>query len=289
MFDTPNSVASMSSDDQRQSAKSGGSRMTLPESEEDEQRKQKRAQRFMNDMPMGAEVLGRGSGASSAQRPRYVPPHVAAHCQRTPNSAHKRNLNRMIEKCTLKKRRRIIGTCQKVDKPYFRLTTVSLQQRSVGDFRPLFVNALGSRSDACASVSCPRSGAGSCAGTLRYKRRLQVCKRSIEVYSSRFNRMFGCFFRHMRLAIANFQTQDIRNGFSVSAYEEHVLLAIKHKDREEFNQSQQQLKVLYDNVNAPRRLIFTAYRLLYYVYVESESGKLQNKFMICSTFIAFFI
>lgn len=68
------------------------------------------------------------------------------------------------------------------------------------------------------------------------------------------------------------QTQDIRNGFSVAAYEEHVLLAIKHKDREEFNQSQQQLKALYDRVKAPKRLVFTAYRLLYYVYVEAESG-----------------
>ena len=95
-------------------------------------------------------------------------------------------------------------------------------------------------------------------------------------------------FLCMQFEIWRFQTQEIRNEFSVSAYEEHVLLAIKHKDREEFNQSQQQLKALYDKVRAPRRLIFTAYRLLYYVYVESESGRLQTKFANCSTFYCFF-
>jgi len=76
-------------------------------------------------------------------------------------------------------------------------------------------------------------------------------------------------------------TQDIRNGFAISAYEEHVRLAIKHKDREEFNQSQQQLKVLYERFrDSPNRLEFTAYRLLYYIYVEGESDatELLQKF-----------
>ncbi|KAI6197033.1 PCI domain-containing protein [Aphelenchoides besseyi] len=74
-------------------------------------------------------------------------------------------------------------------------------------------------------------------------------------------------------------TQDIRNEFAISVYEEHVLLAIQHKDREEFNQSQQQLKVLYQKLtSSPNRLQFTAYRLLYYVYVESESDATELLF-----------
>lgn len=50
---------------------------------------------------------------------------------------------------------------------------------------------------------------------------------------------------------------------------------MENKDREEFNQCQNQLKQLYEEVpDCPNRWEFTSYRMLYYIYMENFLGML---------------
>ncbi|KAI6228209.1 PCI domain-containing protein [Aphelenchoides besseyi] len=143
---------------------------------------------------------------------------------------------------SVKRRRGIVGTCGDIEKPYFRLTT----EAKASNVRPF-----------------------------------NVLVKSLDRVRERYRETGDYTYANDQLKSIrqDLITQDIRNEFAISVYEEHVLLAIQHKDREEFNQSQQQLKVLYQKLtSSPNRLQFTAYRLLYYVYVESESDATELLF-----------
>ncbi|CAD5219671.1 unnamed protein product [Bursaphelenchus xylophilus] len=197
------------------------------ESTSDEKRKAARAQRFASASAQSANIRTR-----SENQPVLGPQGFTV--QRKQNG--RINLNSLVEKCSLKRRRRIIGTCTAIEKPYFRLTT----EADPSQVRPYHI--------------------------LR-----RALEHVLRVYREK-NDDYHYANDQLKSIRQDILTQDIRNEFAIQVYEEHALLAIKHKDREELNQAQNQLKVLYETLSsAPNRWRFTSYRLLYYAYVESES------------------
>ncbi|KAI6187688.1 SAC3-GANP domain-containing protein [Aphelenchoides besseyi] len=204
--------------------------------EGNEQRRRLRAMRF-------SEQTGSSSTSNSraeVQRQFGAKPIISA--PMFSGAGARGNFKSIIAKCSLKRRRRIVGTCEQIEKPYFRLT-------------------------AEADPSQVRPG--------------HILVKSLERVRQRYQETgdYTSANDQLKSIRQDLITQDIRTDFAVSAYECHVLLAIKHKDREEFNQSQQQLKVLYQNLTkSPNRLTFTAYRLLYYVYIEGESDATELLF-----------
>jgi len=72
--------------------------------------------------------------------------------------------------------------------------------------------------------------------------------------------------------------QMIQNEFTIQVYETHARIAIKNKDRDEFNQCQSQLKSLYELVQAngnqemyENSAEFIGYRLLYNMLTKSHT------------------
>lgn len=59
-------------------------------------------------------------------------------------------------------------------------------------------------------------------------------------------------------------------------YEVHAKIAAEEDDLNSFNQSQSQLKSLYDDINGENSIEFTAYRVLYMI----ATGKLLSEFKI---------
>ncbi|KAI6214645.1 SAC3-GANP domain-containing protein [Aphelenchoides besseyi] len=204
--------------------------------EGNEQRKRLRAMRF-------SEQTGSSSMSNSraeVQRQFGAKPTISA--PMFSGAGSRGNFKSIIAKCSLKRRRRIVGTCEQIEKPYFRLTA----EADPSQVRPC-----------------------------------HILVKSLERVRQRYQETgdYTSANDQLKSIRQDLITQDIRTAFAISAYECHVLLAIKHKDREEFNQSQQQLKVLYQNLTkSPNRLTFTAYRLLYYVYIEGESDATELLF-----------
>ncbi|CAD6187888.1 unnamed protein product [Caenorhabditis auriculariae] len=65
--------------------------------------------------------------------------------------------------------------------------------------------------------------------------------------------------------------QRIRSMFAVTVYEINARVSLENKDREEFNQCQSQLKLLYSEIeNCPNQAEFVSYRLLYYIAMENS-------------------
>lgn len=77
--------------------------------------------------------------------------------------------------------------------------------------------------------------------------------------------------------------QNIKNDFSILAYEFHSKIAIENCDWGEFNQCQSQLKLLYDknDLEKPNYMEFLAYRVLYYIFTENgnEVHELEAKLL----------
>jgi SAC3 family protein LENG8/THP3 len=129
----------------------------------------------------------------------------------------------------------VIGSCQKLEKNYFRLTSPPKPE----EVRPQEV----------------------------LERTFALLKKK---WSAETNYVYICDqFKSMRQDLL---VQHIKNKFTVSVYELHARIALEKKDLGEYNQCQTQLRALYALGIEGDRVEFMAYRILYFVHTCNRIG-----------------
>ncbi|VDN05208.1 unnamed protein product [Thelazia callipaeda] len=127
----------------------------------------------------------------------------------------------------------VVGTCMEVEKSYFRLTSAP---------------------DPCTV------------------RPLKVLEKALKLVQEKYtvNHDYTYANDQLRSIRQDLMIQCVRTDFTVKVYETNARIALEQGDREEFNQCQSQLKLLYKEIpDSPNRLEFTSYRLLYYISVTN--------------------
>ncbi|KAJ1364550.1 SAC3/GANP/Nin1/mts3/eIF-3 p25 [Parelaphostrongylus tenuis] len=125
--------------------------------------------------------------------------------------------------------RLVRGTCQNIEKSFFRLTTAP----DPSQVRPP-----------------------------------EVLEKSLENVKDKYRSgaPYRYLSDQLRSIRQDLTVQRVRNRFTVLVYEINARIALENKDREEFNKCQSQLKLLYHEIpNCPNEPEFIAYRLLYYI------------------------
>jgi hypothetical protein len=111
-------------------------------------------------------------------------------------------------------------------------------------------------------------------------RPLSVLRRSLEYILSKYGRTnnYRYVCDQLKAIRQDLTVQMIRNKFTIQVYESHARIAIENKDRDEFNQCQNQLKTLYkvvsnkESSNLPmssNNAEFIGYRLVYNILTKS--------------------
>lgn len=129
----------------------------------------------------------------------------------------------------------IIGTCQKLEKTYYRLTEAPKAET----VRPL-----------------------------------PILKKALEMLKGKWkedkNYRYICDqFKSMRQDLT---VQHIKNDFTVQVYEAHARTALEKGDVGEYNQCQTQLRTLHKQGLGGSPGEFTAYRILYFIYTCNRTG-----------------
>ncbi|KAH8927050.1 hypothetical protein BT69DRAFT_880670 [Atractiella rhizophila] len=130
----------------------------------------------------------------------------------------------------------IVGTCQKLDKPYLRLTGIP----NPSTIRPLDV--------------------------LR-----KALDWILEKWRSEENYGFAC--EQLKSVRQDLMVQRIREPFTVRVYENHARIALEKKDLGEYNQCQSQLKFLYriGITKGAHPMEFKAYKILYLLLTRNKT------------------
>jgi len=137
---------------------------------------------------------------------------------------------------------RIVGTCRRLEKDYFRLTSAP----DPSTVRPEEI----------------------------LRKTIELLKSKwAEEGSSAVDYVYMC--NQLKSMRQDLTVQHIQNDLTVAVYEFHAHCALESEDLNEYNQCQTQLKQLYEKGLAPLTSVyeFTAYRILYYVCVQGSTKR----------------
>ncbi|CAE7665009.1 leng8, partial [Symbiodinium microadriaticum] len=137
----------------------------------------------------------------------------------------------------------VVGTCQKVEKDYLRLTSAP----DPSTVRPL-----------------------------------EVLRRSLELAKNKWAtnkdapECYVYMCSQLKSLRQDLMVQHIRTEFTVDVYEFHARVALESSDLNEYNQCQTQLKQMYTSGLPGSEMEFTAYRILYYLYLQGNKKYQQG-------------
>ncbi|KAK6746044.1 hypothetical protein RB195_012265 [Necator americanus] len=130
--------------------------------------------------------------------------------------------------------RLVKGTCQSVEKSFFRLTSAP----DPSQVRPP-----------------------------------EILEKSLENVKNKYREgaAYQYLSDQLRSIRQDLTVQRVRNSFTVLVYEINARIALENKDSQEFNKCQSQLKLLYSEIpDCPNEPEFVAYRLLYYIAMSNS-------------------
>lgn len=158
---------------------------------------------------------------------------------------------------------RIEGTCQRVEKDYLRLTSAPHPStvRPEKVLRAALTNLINKwRNGSIEYISL-------CSQMKAVRQDLTVQHIQNGEHKIQLQIFTSCFF-HVYTLFINFSIIHIYYAdFTVEVYETHARMALQNGDLNEYNQCQTQLKNLYVRSLRGCEAEFTAYRILYYVYL----------------------
>ena len=186
------------------------------------------------------------------------------------NSSNSNNMNE-ISADELHKLR-IVGTCNNLEKDYFRLT----QAPHPSTIRPpsILQKALDALMNKWNIIN--ESNNNNCNNnntSLRNSNITNTTNTIVTNYEKMMKERYIYFCSQFKALRQDLTVQNIRNELTVQVYENHARVALLCKDTNEYNQCQTQLKQLYDEGIKGNEVEFLAYRILYNIYIQHYNSE----------------